>query len=57
MRSRRQLHPSLQHAGYSALALLPGESRAEFEKLHRALISEFAPAGALEDDIVAETAK
>jgi hypothetical protein len=52
----KKLHPALKHGGYSALGLLPGESRAEFEKLHRALISEFAPAGALEDDIVAEMA-
>jgi hypothetical protein len=38
------------------MALLPGESADEFEKLHRDLIAEFAPAGALEDDIVATMA-
>jgi hypothetical protein len=49
-------HPALKHAGYSAMALLPGESRADFEKLHADLISEFAPAGAYEDEIVADMA-
>src|SRR6516225_6424284 len=54
MRSRRKLHPALKHAGYSAMALLPGESRADFEKLHADLIAEFAPAGVYEDEIVAD---
>jgi hypothetical protein len=56
VRTRRKLHPALKHGGHSAMALLPGESRADFEKLHRDLISEFAPAGALEDEIVADMA-
>jgi hypothetical protein len=57
MRSRRRkLHPALKHAGYSAMGLLPGERRADFEKLHADLIAEFAPAGAYEDDIVADMA-
>jgi len=56
MRSRRKLHPALKHAGYSAMALLPGESRADFQKLHADLIAEFAPAGVFEDEIVAEMA-
>ena len=41
----------------SATAVLPGESRAEFEKLHRGLIDEFAPSGVLEDDIVTTMAR
>jgi hypothetical protein len=40
-----KLHPALKHAGYSATTLLPGEDPAAFEKLHRALIHEFAPVG------------
>jgi hypothetical protein len=50
-------HPALKHAGYSATSILPGESTAEFEKLHQELISEWAPNGALEDDIIATMAR
>jgi hypothetical protein len=52
-----KLHPALKHAGYSATTLLPGEDPAAFEELHRALITEFAPVGALEEDIVADMAR
>ena len=50
-------HPALKHGAYSATAVLPGESRAEFEKLHRDLMAEFTPSGALEDDIVMNIAR
>jgi len=53
----KKIHPALKHAGYSATALLPGEDRAAFEKLHHALIAEFTPVGALEEDIVADLAR
>jgi hypothetical protein len=36
--------------------VLPGESAAEFEKLHRGLIADFNADGALEEDIVADLA-
>jgi hypothetical protein len=49
-------HPALKHAGYSATSILPGESASEFEKLHRELISELTPNGALEEEIVATIA-
>src|SRR5262245_43309692 len=52
-----KLHPALKHAGYSATTLLPGEDLAAFEKLHRALIHEFAPVGTLEEEIVADMAR
>jgi hypothetical protein len=39
------------------LQLLPGEDPAAFEKLHRALVDEFAPVGALEEEIVADMAR
>jgi hypothetical protein len=52
-----KMHPALKHAGYSATTLLPGEDPAAFEKLHRALIAEFAPVGALEEEIVADMAR
>ena len=53
----KKIHPALKHAGYSATTLLPGEDRTAFEKLHRALIAEFTPVGALEEDIVADLAR
>jgi hypothetical protein len=52
-----KIHPALKHAGYSATTLLPGEDSAAFEKLHRALIAEFTPVGALEEAIVADMAR
>src|SRR5215467_15207473 len=52
-----RLHPAVKHGAYSATALLPGESPAEFEKLHGSLIAEFAPSGVLEDDIVMTMAR
>jgi hypothetical protein len=47
---------ALKHGGFSATRILPGESAAEFEKLHQALIAEFRPNGALEEDTVASMA-
>jgi hypothetical protein len=48
---------ALKHGGYSALGLLPGESPAEFEQLHKALAEEFAPRGPLEEDIISSLAR
>jgi hypothetical protein len=50
-------HNALKHAGYSTMAVLPGENPAEFEKLRRNLIDEFAPQGPLEGDIVSTIAR
>ena len=52
-----RLHPAVKHGAYSATTVLPGESRAEFEKLHRGLIAELVPSGVLEDDIVMTIAR
>ena len=52
MRSRDRIPPALKHGAYSATAILPGESQAEFEKLHRDTITEWTPSGVLENDIV-----
>jgi hypothetical protein len=54
--SIKKVHPALKHGGYAATALLPGEDPVAFEKLHRDLIAELVPNGALEDDIVATIA-
>ena len=53
----KKRHPALKHAGYAATGILPGENPAEFEKLHRDLIAELGPNGALENDIVATMAR
>jgi hypothetical protein len=52
-----KIPPALKHGIYSATAVLPGEDPGEFAKLHRALVAELAPNGALEEDIVATTAR
>ena len=52
-----RVHPALKHGAYSAMGVLPGENRAEFEKLHRELVNDFSPSGALENDIVAIMAR
>ena len=36
----KKSHPALKHGGYAAMAVLPGERAAEFEKLHQAVIAE-----------------
>jgi hypothetical protein len=52
MRRSKKPHPALKHGGYSALTLLPGEDPTALEKLHKTLVAEFAPNGALEEDII-----
>jgi hypothetical protein len=52
-----KVHPALKHGGYSASTILPGESVAEFEKMHRDLIVEFSPAGRYEEHVVASMAQ
>jgi hypothetical protein len=53
----RRKHPAFKHGAYSATDLLPGEDRAEYERLHRKLIAEYAVSGPLEEHIVAELAR
>jgi hypothetical protein len=53
----KKVHPALKHAGYSTIALLPGEDPAAFKKLHQDLIAELKPDGTLEEDIVATIAR
>src|SRR5262249_3017857 len=55
--ANEQKYPALKHGAYSATAVLPGENQAEFEKLQSELISEFAPTGAIEKDIVTDIAR
>ena len=52
----KRSHPALKHGAYSVTGVLPGESQADFEKLHRDLISDHAPAGVHEKYIVLKMA-
>jgi len=51
------LPPALKHGAYSTATLLPGEDKAEFDRLHQSLIAELEPVGALEEHIVANVAR
>jgi len=53
----KAMPPALKHGAYSTTSVLPGESAAEFAKMHRELVTEWAPNGALEGDIVATLAR
>ena len=58
MRNQKPKQPNAQkHGIFAAMAILPGEDRQEFEELHSALIQEWAPAGASEEDDVLTIAK
>ncbi len=46
-----------KHGVFAATAILPGEDQQEFEKLHSALVEEWMPAGATEEDAVLSIAK
>jgi hypothetical protein len=52
-----KLPPALKHGGYSAMSVLPGESAAEFEKLHQALVAEWGVDGELEADTIVTMAR
>ena len=47
---------SLKHGLTSRRVVLPGEDQADFDRLHNQLLSDHAPAGALETELVAEIA-
>ena len=51
------VHPTLKHGGYSAKTVLPGESRSGFKRLHRGVIAELCPDGAIEHEIVRSIAQ
>jgi hypothetical protein len=51
-----KIPPALKYGIYSAIAVLPGEDPAEFEKVRRDVFAEFDPKGTLEEDIVDDLA-
>ena len=53
----KRVPPALKHGGYSAKNILPGESRSRFKRLHRGIIAELCPDGALEHEIVRSIAQ
>ena len=48
---------ALKHGAYSTTAVLPGEDRAAYERLHRELAAELRPNGTFEDSVVADLAR
>ena len=58
MSKQRSKRPNAhKHGVFSATAILPGENEQEFEDLHAALIDEWKPDGATEEDAVLSIAK
>ena len=56
-RRSKKRPPALKHGAFSAMTTLPGESKAEFKKLEKEVISELTPDGALEADAVSTVAR
>ena len=58
MSTAKWKRPNVQkHGVFSATAILPGEDEEEFKELHTALIDEWRPVGATEEDAVLSIAK
>jgi hypothetical protein len=55
--SVKKMPSALKHGAYSTMTTLPGESVAEFEKLHRRLVAEWGGGGDLDDDAIATMAR
>ena len=56
--NQKSKQPNAQkHGVFAATAILPGESRQEFEELHSAVTQEWTPDGATEEDGVLTIAK
>ena len=56
-RRSKKRPPALKHGAFSAMTTLPGESKAEFKKLEKEVISESTSDGALEADAVSTVAR
>lgn len=56
-RASARVPPALKLATYSTAALLPGEDEQAFDGLHKSLVAELAPDGALEEHIVLNLAR
>ena len=51
-------HPNAyKHGVFASMAIVPGEDLREFEELHSAVVEEWTPAGATEQDAVLTIAK
>ena len=58
MPNQKRKHPNAQkHGVYAAATIVPGEDPREFHELHSAVIEEWMPAGATEEDAVLSIAK
>jgi hypothetical protein len=58
MRNQKWRHPNAyKHGVFASMAIVPGEDPREFEALHSAVVEEWTPAGATEQDAVLTIAK
>jgi hypothetical protein len=58
MRNQKWRHPNAyKHGVFASMAIVPGEDPREFEELHSAVVEEWTPAGATEQDAVLTIAK
>ena len=58
MRNQKWRHPNaFKHGVFASMAIVPGEDPREFEELHSAVVEEWTPAGATEQDAVLTIAK
>jgi hypothetical protein len=53
----KKIPSALKHGAYATTALLPGENRAAFHKMHRDVVRELSPTGPLQQDTVATLAR
>lgn len=56
-KSRPKMPSAIRNGVYSMIAVLPGEDQSAYDKLHRDLVDELKPAGALEKDQVETIAR
>ena len=56
-KNSKHVPPALRHAVYSALDLLPTESRAKFRKFRKRIFAELNPVGQMEQDIGEQIAR
>ena len=57
MRSQKWKPPNYKHGAYSRDVIVPGEDEKEFKRLHSALVQEWMPVGATEQDAVLSLAE
>src|SRR5262245_24375703 len=57
MSGKKKRPSALKHGVFSAMTVLPGESRTRFKRLRRDVITEYRPDGPVEKDIIDDLAR